>query len=343
MFKKHLHPHIILFLPILLLFILEACNYKRAKHFIPTDSLPGGINLVIPQLIYPPNGSMDLDRNLTFEWQMVDQATAYDFQIIKEGESFQNANSFSQSGLTSNMYPVEGLEYQNNYQWRVRATAGDIFSDWSDPWGFTTMAEPIPVYELAVEKEGSGQVSSSPGAIDCGDTCKDEFQEGTEVTLIATPDAGWEFDGWSGNVPESCGDGSENCKIVMDGAKTVTATFVEEDPFETFIFEEVLVCIEHGSNESDILWLFEIAEFIGSDLEITMVVVLPDESEEEITLSSYSEAEALFKLDIFVTGVYGWEITLVKIDGEEIPFDGLTSGTINVTGSEENAGQCTIE
>ncbi len=66
---------------------------------------------------------------------------------------------------------------------------------------------------------GSGTVTSNPAGINCGATCVAGFNDGTVVTLTATPDAGSKFDGWSGDP--DCSDG----QVTMDADKTCTATF----------------------------------------------------------------------------------------------------------------------
>jgi hypothetical protein len=80
-----------------------------------------------------------------------------------------------------------------------------------------------PTHTLTVAKTGSGSgtVSSSPAGIDCGPTCSAGFAVGASVTLIATPDSGSTFAGWSGG---GCA-GTGNCGVVMDADKAVTATF----------------------------------------------------------------------------------------------------------------------
>ncbi len=68
-------------------------------------------------------------------------------------------------------------------------------------------------FSLTVNTSGSGTVTRDPsgGAYDAG----------TVVTLTATPDAGWTFSGWSGDI-----SGMDNpATITMDANKTVTATF----------------------------------------------------------------------------------------------------------------------
>ncbi len=76
---------------------------------------------------------------------------------------------------------------------------------------------------LTVAKAGSGAgtVKSAPAGIDCGTTCSALYDEGTTVTLTATPAAGSAFTGWSG--PGCSGTGA--CTTTIGSSRTVTATF----------------------------------------------------------------------------------------------------------------------
>ena len=68
---------------------------------------------------------------------------------------------------------------------------------------------------LTVNVVGSGSVVLDPDQA--------TYTSGSSVGLTATADAGWEFTGWSGDL-----GGSVNPEtILMDGYKTVTATFTE--------------------------------------------------------------------------------------------------------------------
>jgi uncharacterized repeat protein (TIGR02543 family) len=70
---------------------------------------------------------------------------------------------------------------------------------------------------------GNGSVTKNPN--------QTTYAEGTNVTLTAVPDGGWEFTAWSGDLT-----GSDNPEfIIMDSNKTVTATFTEIPPY---IFED---------------------------------------------------------------------------------------------------------
>lgn len=77
-------------------------------------------------------------------------------------------------------------------------------------------------YELtvAITGNGTGTITSSPGGINCGNTCLGNFAEGTAVTLTASPAAGDKFLGWSG----AC-TGTGSCIVNMTSARSVTASF----------------------------------------------------------------------------------------------------------------------
>jgi hypothetical protein len=80
-----------------------------------------------------------------------------------------------------------------------------------------------PQHPLAVYLAGSGHgtVQSNVGGIVCGTTCAALFDQGTSVTLTATPDPGAVFAGWS--APECPGAGA--CAVTMSGPRSVVARF----------------------------------------------------------------------------------------------------------------------
>jgi hypothetical protein len=68
---------------------------------------------------------------------------------------------------------------------------------------------------------GSGTVTSNPSGVVCGSDCTEVFTYGASVALVATPDAGSTFAGWSGG---GC-SGTGVCVVTVTAATTVTATF----------------------------------------------------------------------------------------------------------------------
>jgi hypothetical protein len=81
----------------------------------------------------------------------------------------------------------------------------------------------IPVFHtLTVTVIGEGTVTSDPAGIDCGSDCAEDYEDGTVVTLTASPDAGSMLSGWSGG---GC-SGTDTCVVSVSAPTTVTAEFV---------------------------------------------------------------------------------------------------------------------
>jgi lysyl endopeptidase len=82
---------------------------------------------------------------------------------------------------------------------------------------------PTNVVTVAASSNGSGTgtISSSPGGINCGTTCNASFPAGTSVTLMATPNLGSSFAGWSG----ACAGSNVSCTVPANASTSVAATF----------------------------------------------------------------------------------------------------------------------
>lgn len=111
-----------------------------------------------------------------------------------------------------------------------------------------TPQPPTTKYELDVTLAGSGAgtVVSNPAGIDTAAAAFDaEFDEGTDVTLTATPAAGSVFTGWGGD----CSGVTATCVVEMDAARSVTATFTLESTETATVTVAVL---EGGDAEGSI-------------------------------------------------------------------------------------------
>ena len=86
---------------------------------------------------------------------------------------------------------------------------------------FDATAPNTHVLTVSVAGKGRGSVISQPTGIRCGSTCRSPFEQGHEVTLTATPDAGSDFVGWRG---AGCAD-TGTCVVTVDQALTVAALF----------------------------------------------------------------------------------------------------------------------
>jgi hypothetical protein len=99
-----------------------------------------------------------------------------------------------------------------------------------DAAGNSTTSAPItiniaaPTTTLSVSLVGSGSVTSSPNGIFCTtSTCSASYGTGSTITLIATPDKKWNFDGWSG----AC-SGTGECVVRLSTNQSVKATFSQK-------------------------------------------------------------------------------------------------------------------
>lgn len=111
------------------------------------------------------------------------------------------------------------------------AADGSAFTGWTPSdcgTGFALVADTtctatfalLPTYKLTVKRSGDGAITSAPFGIYCGIDCTASYASGTAVALTATPARGYAFAGWSG----AC-SGSGSCRITLDAAKNVAATF----------------------------------------------------------------------------------------------------------------------
>lgn len=98
----------------------------------------------------------------------------------------------------------------------------------------TATFTPLPLHELTVAVVGAGDVATDPvGPL---------HYQGTAVALLATPDQGWQFSGWSGNLTGAAAADT----IVMDAPRSVTATFTPLPPVA--LADDFVAC------ELDPLW-----------------------------------------------------------------------------------------
>ena len=164
----------------------------------------------------------------------------FNLEVSVSGKGSVKANSGSISGCTESS-GVCSDEYEEGTEVTLTETpaAHQKFAAWSGcaPTSPTeckvTLSEDTVVtagfepsvpqtLEVTLAGKGEGTITSSPAGIECSSaTCEAEFEEGTVVTLTASPEPGSAFTGWSGCVSTS----PTECKVTMDGYRPVTATF----------------------------------------------------------------------------------------------------------------------
>lgn len=78
-----------------------------------------------------------------------------------------------------------------------------------------------PGVSLEMQVTGNGQVAGNLG-YSCDANCNDVYPLGTTLDLVAIPDGGFSFLGWSGDV---CTDGSPTCEVLLDRSVQMQAMF----------------------------------------------------------------------------------------------------------------------
>ena len=185
-------------------------------------------------------------------------------------------NAGTQVSVTAT--PNSGYSFSG---WSNGSTANPVTVTLNSNTSITANFALIPVYTITVSAEEGGSVSSNGG----------EYQQGTQVTLTATPDEGYEFSGWS--------DGSTEATRVITASEdlTLTASFTE-----LIISYTLTVTSGEGGSVSS-----EGGEYNeGTEVTLTATAddgyrftVWSDGSTEEsitITLSEDTSIEAIFEM-----------------------------------------------
>jgi alpha-tubulin suppressor-like RCC1 family protein/sugar lactone lactonase YvrE len=109
---------------------------------------------------------------------------------------------------------VDGLSFGaiTNYTFSNVTANHTIFASFAQ--------DPTQPLIVQISGNGSGFVDYSTGNVCQSASCTQAFAEGSSIILTAVATSGSTFAGWSG----SC-TGTEPCTVLMDAARTVTATF----------------------------------------------------------------------------------------------------------------------
>jgi len=156
---------------------------------------------------------------------------------ISGGGSVTSTDGFIKCpGMCSHSYPPNAPVTLN-----ATPASGSTFTGWSGACTGTgpcnvTMTQNLSVTAtfsqlndiLTVSTNGSGNVTSTDGDINCPGTCGNSYPANTPVTLNAVPAQGSSFAGWSG----AC-SGTGPCNVVMTQDLSVTATFTQVQGFSS--------------------------------------------------------------------------------------------------------------
>ncbi len=98
-----------------------------------------------PGLASPEDEAEDIEIPVTFSWETVGEADAYQLQVATD-EDFDNIVA-DESEIDDPEISMSDLDHETEYFWRVQSVRSDIPGDWSETRSFTTVAmEPDKVY-----------------------------------------------------------------------------------------------------------------------------------------------------------------------------------------------------
>jgi hypothetical protein len=203
-----------------------------------------------------PSGSVVVTQGASQAFTITPAAHYHVVDVLVDGNSVGAVSSYAFSNVTANhtiaasfaidTYPItvttgahgvsapggtvnvpygadQHLSLQPDAGYHVATlTVDDVAQTPDTTWTFTAVAAPHTLaaafagdpYSLGITLVGAGTVTRSPDAA--------TYPNGTTVLVIATPDTGWVFSGWSGDVTST----TDTVDVLVDGAKSLTATFV---------------------------------------------------------------------------------------------------------------------
>ncbi len=160
------------------------------------------------------------------------QLIRHPLSITKLGNGDGTVTS-NPAGIACGADCTEMIPHGTTVELVATPATGTVFTGWSGACTGTgactvlvtaastvTATFALTQHDLTVTKMGNGAgVVDGPG-IFCGTDCKERLDYGTMVSLVAVPDTGSVFSGWSG----AC-TGTGDCMVTITTATTVTATF----------------------------------------------------------------------------------------------------------------------
>jgi hypothetical protein len=100
-----------------------------------------GVAVTTPELGGPEDGGAGLPTSVVLTWDSSVRANTYNVQV--DDDSAFTSPLIDSTGLEQTSLPVDDLQHQTTYYWRVQALGDAGASAWSEIWEFTTEAAPV--------------------------------------------------------------------------------------------------------------------------------------------------------------------------------------------------------
>lgn len=177
-----------------------------------------------------------VDSGMVVEVEIFSSGPELEVSVIGEGKITSDPLGIS-CGNDCNQIFTNGTTVELS----VIPDAGYIFTGWEGDAGdcsglictltmnqaknvvatFEESDTPIMLPHLTVSVTEGGTITSKPAGIFCSINCEQDYQSGTVVELLATPDYDHNFIGWTGD----CAGSQETCDLPMNTDKNAKAIF----------------------------------------------------------------------------------------------------------------------
>ncbi|MCK9266921.1 hypothetical protein M0P98_08665, partial [bacterium] len=197
----------------------------------------------------------------------------------------------------------------------TNSTSFNITQNSSITWKYKSQ------HQLNVTTNGNGIVDIKPV------TTNNWYDTGTSVTLTSTPDDGWFFSHWEGDIIGS----TTSVNLTMDSPKNITAHFLKKNDFylnpETTFIEMVLD--EETTQETSITVGIEyIGEYTETiNLTASVLPLTDNKITLKVTPTSITPPKNIFMLDIKVSEDVRPDTYIITIKGD----NDLKTETVDIT------------
>ncbi len=206
-------------------------NYRRPRFMIYLENY-GSVKWRAQKLNnYHPD---DVEHSKWWKhtdlWEEIDLKSWYPTLWGGSQEEYSLTANVLGNGLVS--VNVTGpYSFDDTVELKAVPDAGWSFSNWTGDISGSTNPQVVTIennmtitanfvqnnYTLTTDSVGNGNVTVSPNNV--------TYSYGDVIEVSAFPLTGWSFSGWSGDISES----SNPVLVVMDGNKTVLATFIQNE------------------------------------------------------------------------------------------------------------------
>jgi hypothetical protein len=222
----------------------------------------------------------------------------------------------------------------NGYEFDKWTGDVDTVADVDDHSTFLTMDGDKSVTanfnEISVERYSLEISSSEGGAVTTPGEGTFRYDAAEKVKLVASPDEGYKFDGWTGDINTVAGIEDSATTITMNDDKSVNAVFTAVTPGISpaqFTFSNLLVVPGEINPDQQVEISIETANQGGTTGAHTIILYINGDMEDSITVSIApgSKQDVFFMLNKTIPGIY--EVVIEGLTGQFIVTAPSTTNT----------------